>query len=62
MARSFFIPLKFMARHQLIYVSDLTKIFCVDVHPECLAEYVACHLVPLDKGIKEEGSTSLNCQ
>ena len=32
----------------------MAKILCVeDVHPGCLTEYVACRLVPLNKGVKE---------
>ena len=35
----------------------MAKILCVeDVHPDCLAEYVACRLVPLDKGNTKEGN------
>ena len=37
-------------------VADLSKILCVeDVHPECLTEFIACRLVPLDKGETREG-------
>ena len=38
-------------------VADLTKILCVEeVHPDCLNEFVACRLVPLDKGETKEGT------
>ena len=38
-------------------VADLAKILCTeDVHPDCLTEFIACRLVPLDKGESSDGS------
>ena len=38
-------------------VADLAKILCTeDINPDCLTEYVACRLVPLDKGLTKEGN------
>ena len=32
-------------------IADLAKLLCTEeVHPDCLTEYIACRLVPLDKG------------
>ena len=37
-------------------VADLTKLLCVEeVNPECLQEFIASRLVPLDKGPTKEG-------
>ena len=38
-------------------IADLAKILCVEeVHPDCLVEYVACRMVPLDKGETKDGN------
>ena len=38
-------------------VADLTKILCTEeVHPDCLTEFIAGRLVPLDKGDTKEGT------
>ena len=37
-------------------VADLTKILCVEeINPDCLQEFIAGRLVPLDKGVTKEG-------
>ncbi len=38
-------------------VADLTKIMCSEaVHPDSLTEFIACRLVPLDKGATDDGN------
>ena len=38
-------------------IADVAKILCVEeVHPDCLEEYNACRLIPLDKGITKDGT------
>ena len=38
-------------------VAEFAKILCTeDVHPECLTEFIACRLVPLDKGATSDGT------
>ena len=38
-------------------VADLSKILCTeDIHPDCLTEFIACRLVPLDKGTQSDGT------
>ena len=38
-------------------VADMTKILCtVDVHHDCLTEFIAGRLVPLDKGMTKDGT------
>ena len=38
-------------------VADFTKILCTeDIPPECLTEFIASRLVPLDKGIANDGT------
>ena len=38
-------------------VADMTKILCTEVvHHDCLTEFIACRLVPLDKGETSEGN------
>ena len=38
-------------------VADLAKILCTEeVHPDCLTEFIACRLVPLDKGDSSDGT------
>ena len=38
-------------------VAELAKILCTeDVHPDCLKEFIACRLVPLDKGASNDGT------
>ena len=40
-----------------VAVAEIAKILCVEeVHPECLEEYNACRLVPLDKGLSSDGT------
>ena len=37
-------------------VADLTKNLCVEeINPDCLQEFIAGRLVPLDKGVTKEG-------
>ena len=37
-------------------VADLAKILCTEeIHPDCLTEYLASRLIPLDKGTTKEG-------
>ena len=36
-------------------IADLAKRICTDeIHPDCLTEYVACRLIPLDKGVTKD--------
>ena len=37
-------------------IADLAKMLATEqIHPDCLTEFTACRLVPLDKGITKEG-------
>ena len=38
-------------------VADFSKILCTEnVHSDCLTEFIACRLVPLDKGAANDGT------
>ena len=38
-------------------VADLAKVLCTElIHPDCLTEFTACRLVPLDKGDQSDGT------
>ena len=38
-------------------IADAAKLLCTEeVHPDCLEEYDACRLIPLDKGMTKEGN------
>ena len=38
-------------------IADTAKILCTEeVHPECLEEFNACRLIPLDKGMTKDGT------
>ena len=38
-------------------IANLAKKLCVEsVHPDCLQEYVACRLIPLDKSVEKAGN------
>ena len=40
-----------------VAIADTAKILCTeDIHPDCLEEYNACRLIPLDKGVAKDGS------
>ena len=37
-------------------IADVAKVLCSeDVNPDCLTEFIACRLIPLDKGDTKEG-------
>ena len=41
-------------------IADLAKKLCrEDIHPECLHEYIACRLIPLDKGKDSQGNVGV---
>ena len=36
-------------------IADLAKVMCTeDIHPDTLTEYIACRLIPLDKGLTKD--------
>ena len=38
-------------------IADTAKILCTEpIHPDCLEEYIACRLIPLDKGTASDGT------
>lgn len=38
-------------------IADTAKILCTEeIHPDCLEEYNACRLIPLDKGASKDGT------
>lgn len=38
-------------------IADVAKVSCSeDVNPDCLTEFIACRLIPLDKGDTKEGN------
>ena len=41
-------------------IADTAKILCTEeVHPDCLEEYNACRLIPLDKVASKDGSAGV---
>jgi len=41
-------------------IADVAKVLCsADVNPDCLTEFIACRLIPLDKGDTKEGKPAV---